>query len=104
MAAITPNYSGHTGAGTADTFYDNKQINSTQTCSYDGWSDNYHVRSPAKRKKAVTSIPIDPPEIIEYWSDHEGVGRSQQSASAFRLSCRRARNRQWTGRNFRRFK
>jgi len=99
MAAIVP-YPGATAATNGVlTFHDSTDAYASTTGQND-WSDNRSQPSVARREDADDVVRADAPCLPEYWPTDEGVGRSQQSASVYRLPARRARARGWSGRNF----
>lgn len=101
MIAITSNY-GTTTGGT-DLIYDDSYYPDCTRANDESYSNVLHF--PAQRKTPVAFIPTNPATLTEYWPLNEGVGRGQYCPPVFRLPCnRRARSKQWTGKNFRKFK
>jgi hypothetical protein len=82
-------------------FHDPDDTNYSETAGHDGRPNSDRLNSPAKREDRTAVVKVQQPSCLpSYWPSYEGVGRSQQAASVFRLSTRRARQRAWTGRNY----
>ena len=105
MAAIIPNYPGYTTTSTGhDTFYHEDATDYTQGSSYDEWTDNGGVRDSPECEERPANEQIDasePADVRCFTPDKESLGRSKQSLTCHWLPGRNARNRSWTGKNYR---